>query len=96
MLLENLFLNPYISILNISYTEAQTIPIYRIPFSVFIYLIVFIITCILKYNHLVIDILDNIDKKNKTIILLNFIFGLICIVFQVFLIAFYLDKLPIQ
>ena len=96
MLLENLFLNPYISILNISYTEAQTIPIYRIPFSVFIYLIVFIITCILKYKHLVIDILDNIDKKNKTIILLNFIFGLICIVFQVFLTAFYLDKLPIQ
>ena len=96
MLLENLLLNPYISILNISYTEAQTIPIYRIPFSVFIYLIVFIITCILKYKHLVIDILDNIDKKNKTIILLNFIFGLICIVFQVFLTAFYLDKLPIQ
>ena len=96
MLLENLFLNPYISIFNISYTEAQIIPIYRIPFSIFIYLIVFITTRTFKYRHLVIDILDNIDKKNKTIILLNFIFGLICIVFQVFLTAFYLDKLPIQ
>lgn len=96
MLLENLLLNPYISILGISYSEAQTIPIYRLPFSILIYLIVFIIVLILKYKHLVIDIRDKIDTQNKTILLLNFIFGVAYIIFQVFLTAFYIDILPIQ
>lgn len=96
MLLENLLLNPYISVLNISYLEAQTVPIYRLPFSILLYLIVFIITLILKYKHVVIDILDTIDKQNKTILLLNFIFGIAYIIFQVFLTAFYIDILPIQ
>ena len=96
MLLENLYLNPYISILKISYIEAQTIPIYRIPFSFLMYLSVFILTTIFKYKNLVIDILDDIDKKNKVIIFLNLIFGFICLIFQVILTASYLDILSIQ
>ena len=96
MLLENLYLNPYISILKISYIEAQTIPIYRIPFSLLMYLSVFILTTIFKYKNLVIDILDDIDKKNKVIIFLNLIFGFICLIFQVILTATYLDILSIQ
>ncbi len=96
MLLENLYLNPYISILKISYIEAQTIPIYRIPFSFLMYLSVFILTTIFKYKNLVIDILDDIDKKNKVIIFLNLIFGFICLIFQVILTATYLDILSIQ
>ena len=74
-LIGNLLFNPYLILLNITFEEATTIPIYRIPFYFVMYSIIFIFILILKYKNIAINILDTFDKKNKAIITLNFIFG---------------------
>lgn len=55
----------------------------------------FIIAISLKYKKLKINILDNFDKKNKYIILLNFLFGFLYIIIQMILTFNYIDILPI-
>ena len=95
-LLGTLLAKPYLAILNITYEQTNTILIYRLPFALITYLIVFIINKVIKYKSVTIDILENFDKKNKLIITLNFIFGLFNIMFQGIITAYYTDILPIQ
>lgn len=95
-LLGNLILNPYLSILNLTYEEATTIPIYRIPFALLMYLLIFFFNLILKYRNITINVLDDFDKKSKSIITLNFLFGFFNIIIQSILTVNYIDRLPIQ
>ena len=76
--------------------RTNTIMIYRIPFAFLTYIIVLIISKVIKYKSVTINILENFDKKNKAIITLNFIFGLFNIMFQGIITAYYTDTLPIQ
>ena len=94
-LLGVLITNPYLSLLNISNDELISIPIYRFPPVIFMYLIAFIIAYCLKHKNFKIDILDNLDKKNKYIIMSNFLFGVIYIIIQMFLTFNYADVLPL-
>lgn len=95
-LVGSLIFTPYLNILNITTEQATTIPIFRIPFSISMYLIVYIFTFILKYRKIVINILEDFDKTNKSIVTLNFIFGFFNIVMQVILTSNYADILPIE
>ena len=95
-LVGNLLFNPYLSLLNLTYEEATTIPIYRLPFALFMYLIVFLFNFVLKYKNISINIMDNFDYKNKSIITLNFIFGFFSILIQTVLTIKYVEILPIQ
>ena len=95
-LVGTLFLNPYLNILDITYEQATTIPLLRIPFAILMYLIVYLFNLILKYKNITINILDDFDKKNKSIVTLNFIFGFFNIAIQVVLTANYTDILPIK
>ena len=95
-LVVNLLANPYLNLLNITYEQNNTIVIYRIPFVLLTYLIVFILSLILKYRKVTINILENFDTKNKTIITLNFIFGFLNIFLQGILSVKYIDILPIE
>lgn len=94
-LLGVLITNPYMSLLNISHEELVNIPIYRIPPVIFMYLIVFFVAYSLKHKNFKITILDNLDKKNKYIIMSNFLFGVIYIIIQMFLTFNYADVLPL-
>ena len=95
-LLGTLLAKPYLAIFHITYEQTNTIIMYRIPFALLTYLIVFIINKVIKYKSVTIDILENFDNKNKLIITLNFIFGLFNIMFQGIITAYYTDTLPIQ
>ena len=88
-------LNPYLTILNITYSQIDTIPIYRVSFALLMYAIVFLLILLFKYKNFTINILDNFDFKNKSIIILNFIFGLFYIIVQSILTINYIDILPI-
>ena len=92
----NLLLNPYLTLLNITYEQANTILIYRLPFPLLMYILIFMVNLIIKYKNVTITILDNFDNKNKSIITLNFIFGLFNIIMQGILTVNYIDILPIQ
>lgn len=91
-----LALNPYLTLLNINYEQACTIVIYRIPYTLLTYLIVFLFNLIIKYRRITINILEDFDIKNKSIITLNFIFGFLNIFIQGILIINYIDILPIE
>lgn len=90
-----LILNPYITLLNITSNQLSSIPIYNIGFLLTIYIIDFILIFILKNRKTEFHFLDDIDKKNKYIILANFIFGIFTIIIQACIIFYYIDKLPI-
>lgn len=94
-LLMALFLNPYLTLLNITYEQVNDIPLYRIPLVLFIDFLFFIFVMLLKSKKFTIKIFDNFDKKNKAIITANFIFGLLNIVIQSILTMNYIDILPI-
>lgn len=91
-----LIANPYLNLLNITYEQTNTIVIYRIPFILLEYFIIFIFNLIIKYRKLTINILDNFDIKNKSIITFNFIFGFLNIFLQGILSVKYIDILPVE
>ena len=94
-LISTLILNPYLNLLNINYEQSETIPIYRLCYLAVTYLIFIAIIYILKIKNLKINILEDIDKKNKIIIFINLILGFITLSVQLIITIYYTDKLPI-
>lgn len=95
-LLGSLLLNPYISILNINTEELNHIPLYRFIYMCTIYIFTIIINLILKIKNIKVIILENIDNKNKVIILLNLLSGILAIIIQSIILFYYVDKLPVS
>ena len=95
-LVSYLLLNPYLKILNITFEQASTTVLYRVPYTLSVYLIILFIVLLIRYKNITVEVLDDFDKKNKFIITLNFIFGFIYILFQGIITVNYLDALPIQ
>lgn len=94
VILESIFLKLYLLVFSLSLEDSMTIAIYKIPFILFIYLIIFIIYKICKKFNFNITILDNMNRKNKVLLILNFIMGIIAISIQYYLIQFYNDTVP--
>ena len=90
-----LILNPYLNLLNINYEQSETIPIYRLLHMLIVYVFAFIIILILKYKHIGLSQLDEIDKKNKNIIIFNLILGLFTLSIQLIIAFYYTDTLPL-
>ena len=90
-----LILNPYLTLLNLSSEQLMITPIYRLGYLFLMYLLVILLIFFLKNRNLKLNILDDIDKKNKYIIFINFTLGILAIIVQSFITFYYLDKLPI-
>jgi len=95
-LVGSLLANPYLDLLHITYEQNNTIFIYRVPFNLLMYLVVFILILIFKYRKVTLNILEDFDKKTKSIITINFAFGFITIFLQGILSSKYIDILPIE
>ena len=79
---------------------AEFIPIVFISILEMIFARLFLIIFNMEYSVLLlfkvtINILDNISKRNKRVILLNILFALIVVFMQMYLIGYYNDKLPL-
>ena len=94
-LLSNLISNPYMSLLGINSDDLLNIPIYRIIYLFIVYTIMFLIIFILKHNKFSMTLLNNLSRKNSSIILINILLGFFAIIMQLVINAFYLDSLPI-
>lgn len=94
-IISSLVLNPYITILNITAEQLSNIPIYNIGFLLTIYVADFILIFILKNRKIAINQFEDIDKKNKYVIFINFIFGIFTLAVQVWITVYYIDRLPI-
>ena len=94
-LLGNLLLNPYLTLLDITYEQSMNIPIYRFIFAMSMYTIVFLFVLIIKNKNISLRTLDMLDNKNKAIIIFNFIFGFFYIIMQCVLTINYINILPV-
>ena len=77
-----ILLNLYTLIFGISSSIANTIPIYRLTFSIILYVLLYFIYIIFRNLNFNFSTLDDFKNKNKLIILLNFIIGIIAISIQ--------------
>lgn len=94
-LLNMLFLNPFLNIMNITYEQGRSIPIYRITYLFLIYTLLALIVLLLKYRKITIFVIDDLSLKNKAILLLNLILGLFVIIIQIIIMAYYINNLPL-
>ena len=94
-IVQNLIFNPYITLLHITYDQAVGIVIYKLPFAFFMYLLIFVVTYIIKNKHLSIVNLDELDKRTKSLIIANLVFGLIYIIIEIMITMKYLNILPL-
>ncbi len=95
-LMQTLLFNPYITLLNISSEQLLTVPIYKIPLSLIAYAIIFFLIFIIKHRKWYINLLDDIDKKSKSLIIFNLLFGLAYIMIEVVITMKYLDVFPLS
>ncbi len=93
-MLELFTLKFYQTVLNIPYDFVMTIPIYRLAFTLSVYLFIYLLYRIVKYCKFNIK-LENMSKKNKALFIVNTILGILTICTQFYLMAFYSDKMPI-
>ena len=91
---QTIWVNFFNIVLNISNTEIEIIPLYRLIMCILDYSSIFLIYIISKKYAFNITLLDNINKKTKAILIVNSIFGIISIITQLYLISFYLETLP--
>ena len=94
-LVSTIMLSPFLSILNITREQAMTIPIYRYLYLLFFYIIILCINLILKHKNITLMVLDEFDKKNKSIIFANLILGLVAVIFQLIVCYYYANTFPI-
>lgn len=94
-LVQSLIFNPYITLLNITYNQATSTAMYKFPFTLLMYLLIFIVTFIIKNKKITLKFLDEFDKKSKRILIPYLIFGLIYIIIEIIITAKYLDILPL-
>ncbi len=91
---QTIWVNFFNIILHISSYEIENIPIYRFVMSCLDYLSIFICYTLSKKYHFNIKLLDSMHKKNKIILIINSIFGVIAIVSQLYLVSFYAENQP--
>ena len=94
-LVGSLISNPYLTLLNITYEQSQTIPIYKLGYLAIMYITITLIILIIKCKNIKLTILEDLDKKTKTVIILNFSLGLLVLCIQIFITLYYINNLPI-
>lgn len=90
-LIGSLVLNPFISILNVSYDTAYMTPIYRFNYLLIVYFLMFIIIKLLRLNNLHLNIIEQFNKPNRKIIFTNIIFALFTLCVQLVITFYYID-----
>lgn len=94
-LLEILISKIYLVCFDTPYDIAVSIPIYRESIVLLVYFCIFLTYKLSKHYNFNITLIDNMDKKNKTLLIVNLIIGIIAICIQLFLSNFYNENLPV-
>ena len=94
-LINVLLLNPYLTLTRITREDILIIPIYRYAYLIFSYFLLLGIDLLLKHKNYALNIIDELDKKNKLIVSANMILGLTAIISQLIICFYYLNDFPI-
>ena len=95
-ILEFIFANVFLLLFNITSEMILVIPIYRIAIALSIYLIIFLITRLISYFKINIQIFDNMNRKTKLLLIINALLIIIVLAMQFYLITFYSSTMPLS
>ena len=95
-LFETIYIKLCLVLFGINFEECSNILIYRIPFMLFIYFTLFIVSKIVKIVKLNLNFFENLSKTYKRLLNTNLALIVICIGLQFYLIVFYNSTLPIS
>ena len=95
VLIGALTLNPFVKITHVELDLILVVPIYRISYLMINYTILYLIILFIKNRHIYLNVLDEFDKKTKFILIMSLLLGLIVIVIQILIMAYYTNELPI-
>lgn len=93
----SLIANPYMTALHISSDDLSIIPIYRLGYILCMYIIILLVILLFKSRNLKLKLylLDDVDFRNKILILMNLCLGILTLILQSILIFYYVDSFPI-
>lgn len=94
VLCESITMKLCVSIFNFNAETIVSIPLYRLLINICIEFLLFIIYLLINYFKIQISILETMSKKNKMILILNFILAIIAMVIQFVITGFYMKNLP--
>lgn len=95
VILSSLLIILCVQITNLDADYFLQIPLYKMSFSLLLYLLAYLLYLIcIKFN-INIKLLDKMRKRNNLTLLFNLIIGLIAIFIQAYIVAVYINKLPI-
>ena len=87
-------LKPMLIIFNISSSQAQYTPIFELLYLFILYFIIYLLILFFKHLNLSKLYKEDIDNKNKKMVLLNMLMGFFTICVQLAVTAYYTDILP--
>ena len=93
-ILESIFAKIYLLIFNEDYISGINIPLNRIIITCILYLVMFLLYLLIKYLKINISKIEILDKKKKTLLIINTIFAIILIGTQIYVTYFYSSVLP--
>ncbi len=92
--LESIFVNMFHILLNISFNDIAQIPLYRLISVIPIYLIIYLISKLIKYFKININIIENLTLKNKILLSISILLTIIVLCVQFTLLMFYNSAMP--
>lgn len=93
-ILEFLFANMFLTIFNISSELIREIPIFRLAVAFSIYLIIFLLTKLIKTFKVNIPVFENMNTKTKILLIINALLVVLVLGMQFYLILFYSNNMP--
>ena len=92
--LESVFANLFLVVLNASPTDVVVIPILRFIIILCIYLFMFLLSKLIKYFKLNITVFENLSRKSKILLIISIFLILIVLCIQFVLLIFYSSSMP--
>ena len=94
-ILEFLSANLCLSLFNITSEMIIVIPIYRITISLCIFIIMLLLTQLIKIFKISIKVLDNMNNRSKILLIINALLIVVVLGMQFYLITFYSNTMPL-
>ena len=95
-ILESLFASVFLFLFSITSQSILITPIYRLTIALFIYGFMYVLTRIIKYFKVNIQIFDNLNLRTKILLILNTLLLLLVLGLQFYLIVFYSNNMPLH
>lgn len=93
-LLETFYVPLCLKLFGISIIDCANIIVYRMPYMLFTYLTIYILSKIVKFIKINLTAFENLDKAHKRLLITNLVLTGVCFGFQFYLLIFYSAVLP--